>query len=188
MTASFTLEQYQKLLALIGTRSSPLASPVQGKDILATTMTNVVSSNGSAMAGINLTHSVFSTQVVNRKAYDSTTWVIDTGATDHIVCSMHLLTTVTANTMSIVQLPNGETASVTHVGIVTLSSSLILHNVLCVPSFAFNLFSVSSFTKSKPFCLVLLSGICFIQDLTSWRTIGVGHAVEGLYLLQCGIS
>ena len=136
VTPSFTPEQYQKLLALIGTPSSPLASLVQGKDTLATTMANVVSFNGSVMAGMNLTHSVFSAQVVNRKAYDSTAWVIDTSATDHIVCSVHLLTTVTANTMSIVQLPNGETALVTHVGTVTLSSSLILHNVLYVPSFA----------------------------------------------------
>lgn len=73
VTPSFTPEQYQKLLALIDTPSSPLATSVQGKDTLATTMANVVSSNGSAMAGMNLTHSVFSAQVVNRKAYDSTT-------------------------------------------------------------------------------------------------------------------
>lgn len=124
----------------------------------------------------------------NKRAYDSNTWVIDTGVTDHIVCFVHLLTTVTANTQSIVQLPNGETASVTHVGIMPLSSSLILHNVLCVPSFTFNLFSVNSFTKSKPYYLVLLSDFCFIQDLTFWRTIGVGHVVEGLYLVQYGTS
>ncbi|KAL4603608.1 hypothetical protein ACB092_10G136300 [Castanea dentata] len=121
---SFTPEQYQQLLDLIGARCSPLASSVQGIDTLTTTMANVVSSNGSSMA-----------------------------------------------------------ATVTHVGTVTLSSSLILHNVLCVLSFTFNLFSVNSFTKSKPYCLVLLSDFCFIQDLTFWRTIGVGHAVEGLYLL-----
>ena len=67
-----------------------------------------------------------------------------------------------------VQLPNGETVSVTHIGTV--------------------IFSVSSFTKFQPSCLVLLFTFCFIQDLTSWRTIGVGHAVDRLYLLQCGTS
>ena len=151
-------------------------------------MANVVSSNASSMAGMDFRHPVFSAQVVNRRAYDSNTWVIDTGATDHIVCSVQLSTTITAITQSMVQLPNGEIASVTHIGIVILSSFLTLHNVLCVPSFTFNLFFVSSFTKFQPICLVLLSTFCFIQDLTSWRMIGMGHAIDGLYLLQCGTS
>ena len=51
-------------------------------------MANVVSSNASSMAGMDFRHPVFSAQVVNRRAYDSNTWVIDTGATDHIVCSV----------------------------------------------------------------------------------------------------
>ena len=49
---------------------------------------------------------------------------------------------------SLVQLPNGELAQVTHIGTVVLSSSLILKNVLCVPSFSFNLLSISSLTQS----------------------------------------
>lgn len=186
VTPIFTLEQYQQLLALFGNSGSPFVSFIQGQDPLETTMANVVSSNSSAMAGMPLTQYFLHKWLIGR--HMTPTWVIDTGATDHIVCLVHLLITITANTMSIVQLPNGETTSVTHVRTVTLSSSLVLHDVLCVPFFAFNLFSVSSFTKSKPFCLVLLSEVCFIQDLTYWRTIGVGHTVEGLYLIQCGTS
>ena len=125
-------------------------------------MANLVSSNAPTMAGMDFRDSVFSAQVVNRRAYDSNTWVIDTGAIDHLVCFVHLLTTVTAITQSMVQLPNGEMASVTHIGTVILSSSLTLHNVLYVPSFTFNLFFVSSFTKFQLNCLVLLSTFCFI--------------------------
>ena len=125
-------------------------------------MANVVSSNATTMASMDLSHSVFSAQMVNKRAYDSNTWVIDIGAIDHIVCYVHLLTTITAITQSIVQLPNGETALVTHIGTVTLSSSLILQNVLYVPSFTFNLLPVSTFTKSQPYCLVFLSTFCFI--------------------------
>nr|XP_023908905.1 uncharacterized protein LOC112020549 [Quercus suber] len=33
----------------------------------------------------NLSHSIFATQVVDRQAYKSNTWIIDTGATDHMV-------------------------------------------------------------------------------------------------------
>ena len=192
MTPSFTPQQYQQLLALIDTPSSPLTLPVQGKEAINTTMANVVSSNATAMASMDLSHSVFSTLMVNRRAYDSNTQVIDTGSIDHIVCFVHLLTNIIAITQSIVQLPNRETALVTHIGTVTLSSSLTLQNVLCVPYFTFNLLFVSTFTKSQPYCLVFLSTFCFIQDLTFWRTIGVGHAIDGcggpFFQLQAGLS
>ena len=64
---------------------------------------------------LNLRHSIFSTQIVNRIAFGGDTWVIDTGATDHIVHSIHLQTDfTTVNYM--VEVPNGETALVTHIG------------------------------------------------------------------------
>ena len=52
VTPGFTLDQYQQLLALIGTPSSPLVPFVQGKDTLTTAMANVVSSNAPVMAGM----------------------------------------------------------------------------------------------------------------------------------------
>lgn len=136
------------------------------------------------MASIDLTQSVFSAQIVNRKAYDSHTWVMDIGDTYHIVCFMNLLTTITFVAQYIVELPNEETTKVTCIGTITLSSSLTLINVLFVPSFTYNLLYVSTITQSQPYCLVFLSAYCFIQDLTSWRRIGVGKAINELYLLQ----
>ena len=95
---------------------------------------------------LDLRHSIFSAQIVNRIAFGGDTWVINAGATDHIVHSIHLLTNFTAiNCM--VELPNGETALVTHISSICLSETLILINVLCVPSFSFNLLSISQLTK-----------------------------------------
>ena len=131
-----------------------------------------------------LTHSVFSTKVVNRKAFSVETWVIDIGATDHIVCSMHLLTSFMKISHTIVELPNGEAAVVTHIGTIQLSPHITLTNVHRVPYFTFNLLSISALTKSQPICLIFLSKICFIQDLTCWSTIGMGQMHDGLYLLQ----
>ena len=162
---------------------SPLVSIVQGKEI---SLTNGVSSSSNAMSGINLSHSVFSAKVVNRRAFSSDTWVIDTRATDFIECSVSLLSSITVVTNALVQLPNEKTASVTHIGTIVLSSSLTLNNVLCVPSFTFNLLSASTITNTQPCCLVFLSTFCFVQDLASWRTIGVGQQLDGLYLLQSG--
>ncbi|KAF5482366.1 hypothetical protein F2P56_002942, partial [Juglans regia] len=84
---------------------------------------------------------------------------------------------------TVVKLPNGTSVHVSHIGSIFLSPNLILHDVLYVPSFTFNLISVSKLTSL--FCyLIFLHNECFIQDLIHWRTIGRGQAKEGLYLLQ----
>ena len=117
--------------------------------------------NALSMLGISffrnsdLRHSIFSAHIVNRTDFNGDTWVIDTGATDHIVHFVHLFTEFTT-VSCVVALPNGETAMVTHIGSITLSSTLILHSVLCVPSFSFNLLLVSQLTKSCSCCLVFL--------------------------------
>lgn len=148
--------------------------------------TNVVAGESpSYFIEPSLNHSVFSAKTVNRRAYGFDTWVLDTRATDHIICSKSLLTTITIVTQTVVELPNGETARVTHIGTITLSSELILINVLCVPLFSFNLLSISRITKSQLCCLVFLSSYYFTQDLICWKTIGVGQVLDGLYLLQC---
>ncbi|XP_030945747.1 uncharacterized protein LOC115970226 [Quercus lobata] len=100
----FTPEQCQQLLALIAP-SSPFVSTVQAKEI---PLTNGVSCSANAMSGIILSHFVFFAKVVNRRAFSLDTWVIDTGATDHIVYSVSLLSSITAVTNAIVQMPIGK--------------------------------------------------------------------------------
>ena len=131
-------------------------------------------------------HSIFSAKVVDRNTFHATDWVIDTGATDHMVHSISCFTTITATLNTFVNLPNGEVASVTHIGIVKISEHLTLHNVLCVPSFSFNLISVSQLAKSSVCCLIFFGNLCFIQDLAHWSTLGLGRECNGLYLLDKG--
>ena len=88
----------------------------------------------------------------------------------------------TAISHIVVELPNA--ALVTYVGTIKHSPHITLTNVLCVPSFSFNLISISALTHSHPLCLVFLSTYCFIQDLICWNTIGMGQMHDGLYLLQ----
>ena len=94
------------------------------------------------------------------------------------------LTSITSIVHTFVYLPNEEQALVTHIGTVHISSSLILTDVLCVPSFTFNLISVSKLTKSLSYCLIFLGDCCFIQDFAQWSTIGLGKAHNSLFLLQ----
>ena len=93
---------------------------------------------------------------MNRTAFGNSTWVMDTGASDRIICSISFFQTYTTVANCVVELPNGESAHVTHVGTVKLSNFLTLEHVLYVPSFSFNLLSVSQLTHSLPLCLVYL--------------------------------
>ena len=117
----------------------------------------------------NLKNSIFATKVVNRSAYNCTTWVLDTCAIDHIICFVNLFTSITSSTKCVVELPNGESAQVTHVGLVRVSSNLVLENVLCVPSVSFNLLSISKLTQTLPYCLL------FSLNLVLFRTFQLGR-------------
>jgi hypothetical protein len=55
-----------------------------------------------------------------------------------------------------VKLPNGQFVEVTHIGTVKISESFILTNVLCVPSFSFNLISVSKLVAPQILIVLFL--------------------------------
>ncbi|KAL4650764.1 hypothetical protein ACB092_01G111800, partial [Castanea dentata] len=176
----FTMEQCRKLLAMIGGNDAQANIVAMANNVA---LNQASCSQSTPLAG-NLKHSIFSAKLVNRTAFGVDTWVMDIGASDHIVCSISLFQSYTTVSHCVVELPNGESAHVTHIGIVKLSNFLILEHVLCVPSFSFNLLFVSQLTQRLPLCLVFLSQYCFIQDLSCWKTIGVGEVHNGLYLLQ----
>jgi hypothetical protein len=130
-------------------------------------------------------HSVFSASHRHNlhNPYHNGVWIIDTGATGHMVSSTSFLITITAIVSKKVKLPNSSFAEVTHVGIVKISATFILTNVLCVPSFTFNLVSTCKLTKNHKYCLIFLVGFCFIQNLLTWKTIGLGEEKSGLFHL-----
>ena len=136
--------------------ASQASTPLAGIDILPHEM-------------FNSKHSIFSAKVINRTAFESNVWVIDTGASDRIVCSVSMFTKITSITQCVVELLNGETVNVTHIGTIQLSAHFTLENVLCVPSFSFNLLSVNKITHQLPF----LS--CFLVSILSY---------PGPYLLE----
>lgn len=84
----------------------------------------------------------FANDIYPEMQYTSDTWIVDTGATDHITPFYHLLSDITSFHY-VLHFPNGATTAITHIGSVTLSSDITLHNVLCVPLFTYNLLSVS---------------------------------------------
>ncbi|XP_077251841.1 uncharacterized protein LOC143891076 [Tasmannia lanceolata] len=111
-------------------------------------------------------------------------WIIDSGATDHIVCSPSLLSSVSPATSASVKLPNGNLAPVLHVGTVILSNDLVLNQVLCVPSFSYNLLSVKKLTHDSNCFVTFFPDHCLFQDRSTKMMIGAGKETCGLYIDQ----
>jgi hypothetical protein len=132
----------------------------------------------------NLTHSIFSSHGTIQSGISKTDWILDTGATNHMVYSTSFFTTLRSVINTYVKLPNVPSALVTHIGTVRISNSLFLTDVQCVTSFAFNLISISMLTQSLNCCFIFISNLYSVQELLLWKTIGVGKKRAGLYFLQ----
>ncbi|CAN1178761.1 hypothetical protein LINPERHAP2_LOCUS33840 [Linum perenne] len=91
-------------------------------------------------------------------------WIIDTGASDHITCSLdHFSSYEPINPLS-VTLPTGHSVQATHIGTIFLSNKIVLHRVLYIPQFSFNLLSVSRLTSDFPVSFIFSGSQCLIQD------------------------
>ena len=88
-------------------------------------------------------------------------WIIDSGATDHMVHSINFVTKITSIAHITVNLPNGESVIVTFCIYCPRKCSVFL--VLLS-----NLISFSKLTSSLR-CCIFLSSYCFIQDLEQWE-------------------
>lgn len=154
---------------------------------------STISGTGTSInSGWPSTHSVNTVQMTGKHSvnqiyavdtnHSQNKWIIDTGATDHITPIMFLLHDV-QQCDDTLQLPNGDTTSITHVGNLILTPQLILTKVLCVPSFAYNLLSVSMLLQDTSYQVTFLANICYLQD-HSWKTaLERGKEENGLYML-----
>ncbi|KAK6131665.1 hypothetical protein DH2020_034572 [Rehmannia glutinosa] len=89
-------------------------------------------------------------------------WIVDTGAIDHMVCSPDFFTSPPSPYNSRVNLPNGDKVQVTSKGTIQLTPTIQLADVLYIPSFHFNLISISKLTKHSSSCVTILNNVCYL--------------------------
>nr|XP_033512411.1 uncharacterized protein LOC117277104 [Nicotiana tomentosiformis]XP_033512412.1 uncharacterized protein LOC117277104 [Nicotiana tomentosiformis] len=88
----------------------------------------------------------------------TTEWIVDSGASHHIIASHNTLTDVSElSSKEEVHLPNGAKSNITHIGIVEFLESMKAKDVLYVPDFRYNLLSVSKLTKKSLLCCHVVS-------------------------------
>ena len=105
---------------------------------------------------------------------DSTSWIIDSGATDHMTFDPDDFLNTTLPRRTCIANANGVTYPVTGADTVALSSSLSLSNTLLVPSLSNKLMSVSQLTEQLNCCVLIYPSFCLLQDIHTKEILGRG--------------
>nr|XP_017251022.1 PREDICTED: uncharacterized protein LOC108221670 [Daucus carota subsp. sativus] len=112
------------------------------------------------------------------------TWLVDTGATDHMCCSRDFFLDIQPLSSHItVALPDGTLFPVTHTGTVVIHEHLKLLNVLLVPRFSYNLLSVSKWIKDNQGSVQFCGDQCTFMKPSVGLT-ATGSLTNGLYHLD----
>lgn len=116
------------------------------------------------------------------------TWIIDSGVTDHMTSNKEFLSNITPlHVPYLASQPNGYKVKVTSTCSFALNPSLILHNVLYIPSFHHNLIFVhrpiQQFKRfvlfTYDFCLLLPHGPSMKKPLYLGNLILVSTSLSG---------
>ncbi|PNX55486.1 hypothetical protein L195_g049115, partial [Trifolium pratense] len=164
--ATFSSQEYQALMALLKSNSQNAG---EGTSQVNSITKVIASSYCNDKQGIGFT--------------PLNTWILDSGATDHICASLSLFTSYRQVKAIPVKLPNGNTVITDTVGDICITSELILKDVLYMPYFRYNLISVSRVTHDLDCKFVFTNTMCIIQNALQ-RTIGLGKLQHGLYYLD----
>ncbi|KAL6211253.1 hypothetical protein ACLB2K_016480 [Fragaria x ananassa] len=99
---------------------------------------------------------------------ETLTWLIDSGASNHIICNTQFFTNMWPPINYTVKLSSSSYAAMTHIGTIMFSTCFKLENVLCVPSFYLNLIFVSKLARDSFFVTI------FLRKFMSYMTFDRG--------------
>ncbi|WVY93382.1 hypothetical protein V8G54_032470 [Vigna mungo] len=112
-------------------------------------------------------------------------WVIDSGATDHITGNKSLFSSLSCpDNLPSVTMADGSRVSSHGIGTVHIFPSISIDHVLYVPGSPFNLLSVSRLTHSLNCVISFTKDSVCLLDRSSKHMIGTGCESHGLYLLR----
>ena len=115
----------------------------------------------------------------------SSTWVINSGTTDHMTDNSSLFTTFESHpSTSTVTLADGSTSYVLGSGTIPPTPLITLTYVLSLPRFSFNLIFMSKLTRTLNCGISFFLDHCLIQDLMMKRIICRGRESKGFYILE----
>ena len=111
-------------------------------------------------------------------------WIIDSEASSHVCSDLSMFRETFTTSDIVVSLPDGTKVPIQYTGTIYLSDSLILKNVLHVPTFHFNLISVSTLLRDNGCSAHFFPDNCFLQACSQDLMIGKGDLHRNLYILD----
>lgn len=120
-------DQFQKLVSILQQQQQPTYANSRG---------SVAASKLSSKISQGKHHFFISTIALTRTP---DMWILDSGTTNHIICSLDYYDSYKLVIGLVVNMPNGGTTAVRFVGEVKLNSGTTLLNVLYIPTFNFNI-------------------------------------------------
>ena len=129
---------------------------------------------------------------INKGSLDRNSWIIDSGAFDHIACNLRDFVDWTRLPTPIpITLGNQSSIHATCIGTVVLKlpdskHALTLENVLYAPDFGCNLLSVGKLTTSNTYSMTFGGGVCQIVDKAG-TAMASCKKVGGMYKLHCSV-
>ena len=112
-------------------------------------------------------------------------WIMDSGATDHMTHSSKFFSTYSpCPSNKKIATADGSLATVAGTGDVQINPSITLKKVLHVPKLSTNLVSVQKLTQDLLCNVVFYNSYCVFQEKDSGRTIGHARERDGLYYLE----
>ncbi|XP_075648676.1 uncharacterized protein LOC142619463 [Castanea sativa] len=95
----FTSEQYQQLLSMLNAHASTSGNSNDAIHIANSAISGNLCDHLQDSMCLSMQHSIFAVNPTNKTAYGKETWVLDTGATDHIVRLVKLFTKITISSI-----------------------------------------------------------------------------------------
>ena len=112
------------------------------------------------------------------------TWIIDSGASDHMTYDKSYFHHFTTPNVSSVTNANGASFPVLGTGSIRVTPSLELHNVLYVPALSHHLISVPQLNAQSNCSLTFFPMYALFQDLITKEIIGRGYMRRRLFRLD----
>ncbi|PRQ29721.1 putative RNA-directed DNA polymerase [Rosa chinensis] len=114
----------------------------------------------------------------------SDTWIIDSGASDHMTYDKSYFTDLSSPLVSYVTNANGEAFPVLGSGSVCITPTLELHNVLYVPDLSHHLISVPQLNAESKCSVTFYPMYVIFQDLLTREIVGRGYLRGRLFHLD----
>ncbi|XP_070049496.1 uncharacterized protein [Nicotiana tomentosiformis] len=136
--------------------------------------------NANAVAGTIVKYYVSCFSVFN-----SRTWIIDSGASEHMCFDSNAFISLTPLFVSLhINLLDSSRITITHIGKIFILPNYVLERVLYVPTFRYNLLSVNRFCSQFLCINSFSSNQCLLKASLIKSAQVFGKAREGLYLLK----